>query len=849
MKNFKKLAALIMAAVLLATAFAGCGKTEKPSSDMPEFIYVPTYTKITLPEGISWLGSVQYIGGRFYAVADSQVEGKTITDEATGESYTETKYVQKLLSFDENGGDFKEIAAIGMDNYWDEKGGYSEYINNVIETSEGLAVTISRNTVSYDAPEGITSEDPSFWEYENSTLELVFAKINEDGTLGEETVFYTRNNKNNAQDVEEEFYPNYYVLGENGNFYVGSWNAIRVYGADSKEIYRIENLDESGVNGLVKLKDGSVGCLTWEENGMNVAVIDDAKKALGEKYALPENVYSVSSGGGVYDFIYGTGSGNGIGFYDIEKGEGEKLLDWLDSDVDSSSVYAERVFVKDEENLIAFEETWNEEGTVYNLIALKKTPSSEVKEKKIITLASIFTDYELRQKVLEFNKTNPEYRIRITDYSEYASGEDMYGLTKLNTEIISGNIPDIFITNNMPMDRFAGKGVFEDLVPYIERDIGWDNLVEPVFRALMNEEGKLYEIHDSFSVMTYVGLKNVVGDGSRWTFEDLKEAYAKLPEGASVFGEDITKAGAFSLLFSNNVNRFVDWEKGECYFNDQEFIDILKFTENFPLEFTYDDNYYEYYEQPVVKVVKGKQLMAIASLYSLQEARSSFYILGDNVSFVGLPTNEGTGNSFMLNSGFAMSATSEHKEVVWEFISSILSEESQSKEHYYNLPTNKAVFDKMVEKEMTPEFDEFYQPEGVMTPEVGIEMPAVGYDGDVALPAPNPGKENPEEPEFTLPEYVTGQVNEQGWHEVPKTYGWVENGTSYFEFPIYAMTEQEYNVIMDLINSTTKVSRYDDSVMNIVNEEIEYFFNGERTAEQTAEYIQSRVNLYVNEQR
>ena len=44
-------------------------------------------------------------------------------------------------------------------------------------------------------------------------------------------------------------------------------------------------------------------------------------------------------------------------------------------------------------------------------------------------------------------------------------------------------------------------------------------------------------------------------------------------------------------------------------------------------------------------------------------------------------------------------------------------------------------------------------------------------------------------------------------------------------------------------------TEHDDSVMNIVNEEIEYFFNGERTAEQTAEYIQSRVNLYVNEQR
>ena len=63
------------------------------------------------------------------------------------------------------------------------------------------------------------------------------------------------------------------------------------------------------------------------------------------------------------------------------------------------------------------------------------------------------------------------------------------------------------------------------------------------------------------------------------------------------------------------------------------------------------------------------------------------------------------------------------------------------------------------------------------------------------------------------------------------------------------MTQAEYDAIMELINSTTKISRYDESVMNIVNEEIEYFFNGDRTAQQTAEYIQSRVNLYVNEQR
>jgi len=37
--------------------------------------------------------------------------------------------------------------------------------------------------------------------------------------------------------------------------------------------------------------------------------------------------------------------------------------------------------------------------------------------------------------------------------------------------------------------------------------------------------------------------------------------------------------------------------------------------------------------------------------------------------------------------------------------------------------------------------------------------------------------------------------------------------------------------------------------MNIINEEIQTFMNGTKTAEQTASLIQDRVSLYVNEQR
>ena len=57
----------------------------------------------------------------------------------------------------------------------------------------------------------------------------------------------------------------------------------------------------------------------------------------------------------------------------------------------------------------------------------------------------MYLDWNLRSMIVEYNKTNDEYRINVVDYSEYATDDDYNaGVTKLTTEIISGSVPDIF---------------------------------------------------------------------------------------------------------------------------------------------------------------------------------------------------------------------------------------------------------------------------------------------------------------------------------------------------------------------------------------------------------------------
>ena len=55
--------------------------------------------------------------------------------------------------------------------------------------------------------------------------------------------------------------------------------------------------------------------------------------------------------------------------------------------------------------------------------------------------------------------------------------------------------------------------------------------------------------------------------------------------------------------------------------------------------------------------------------------------------------------------------------------------------------------------------------------------------------------------------------------------------------------------LRSLIDATGRAVAYDQNIMNIINEEIQTFMNGTKTAEQTASLIQDRVSLYVNEQR
>ncbi|MFR7745618.1 MAG: hypothetical protein ACLU3I_22130 [Acutalibacteraceae bacterium] len=80
------------------------------------------------------------------------------------------------------------------------------------------------------------------------------------------------------------------------------------------------------------------------------------------------------------------------------------------------------------------------------------------------------------------------------------------------------------------------------------------------------------------------------------------------------------------------------------------------------------------------------------------------------------------------------------------------------------------------------------------------------------------------------------------------SYETMENGETVYK-DVYALTQEDIDQILGVINSTRSVYDYDQEILDIITDEVAAYFAGDKDVQTTANMIQSRVNLYVQEQR
>lgn len=838
----KRMLALLLAALMIVGLFAGCSKDEtkdpgktdpgnslidqtKPSQTTAKYAYKADYLDLTMPDGVQYLNQLCAAGTTLYASVGIQGEEIVNSDPATGDTWSYYNTRLSMLTIDPDTGTCTELTNLDLPQVPEGAEGSVDCYNMIGSDDGTLWMLVNVYATQYELPDDFDPNTDSKWNYPSTDIGGSYLMhIAADGSTIASLDLSDTNNEDNEDGMSGNL--SSFAVDAAGNLYVSDYNNIYVLDAEGNVQFK---LDGSQYNGsLYRLNAQQVGVMWYnytddvnaaDENGQYFVPIDLETKDWGEKVKLPSNVWSILPGDDVYDFYYA--DNNNIFGYTAKTDTKEKLVDWLACDVDTNNMSGYAML--SDSRVAALMQDWSTDPTTYQLIVLHRVDASEIKEKKVLTLACMYLDWNLRSMIVEYNKTNDEYRINVVDYSEYATDDDYNaGVTKLTTEIISGSVPDIFLTSNLPIDKYAAKGVIADLNTFMDGGNGLsrDYFVPQILNAL-EKDGKLYELPTSFSVQTAYALSSIASQYDTWNVAAVQDAMTQLQEGATVFSDGWTKNTALSNCLSRNLSAFVDWTTGKCEFDSEAFQQLLAFCNSFPAETSDGDGAIAYassadiavddamWDSDATRITNGKQLMSTIGMYSFDSYIWNVYAIRDKITFTGYPTEDGSGSSFELQMPMAISSVTKYPDAAWDFVCSIIKKMNTIDEnnYYYGFPISQAAFD----AEMTDIMTEQYQLD-----ENGEQ---VDWDGDG-------------EPDKAI----------RGSYET------MENGETVYK-DVYALTQEDIDQILGVISNTHSVYDYDQEILDIITDEVAAYFAGDKDVQTTASMIQSRVNLYVQEQR
>lgn len=291
-----------------------------------------------------------------------------------------------------------------------------------------------------------------------------------------------------------------------------------------------------------------------------------------------------------------------------------------------------------------------------------------VDNRAVLHMTSLQPDTTILEAIAQFNKRSPDYRVElraIFSQAEDVSDTDWRNaLTKLSTELIAGNVPDLLDLDDLPIEALLRQGLLEDLYPWLRADETLDEAVffDHVFEA-MSICGQLPCVTANVMLLTMFVDPAAVNAAESWTLAD----FAAFRE-AGLSVESVSPGWFLSRLLAME-NPYVDWARGSCSFDSPAFVSLLE----------------------LCKSMEGKEATWIlpdgtaqnpaaclfvnaASVFDVALYRAFF---GGNPDPIGYPGEAGSLHALRPLSRIGMAAAGEHKEGAWAFVRSFLEPRAQ----------------------------------------------------------------------------------------------------------------------------------------------------------------------------
>lgn len=742
--KYIRFAALLL---LLCAVLAACGSQEEPE----ETVYEASYTG--LDERFYQLYSVDAIGDRIYVLGVMQF--------AMGE-----EYLVKIL--DRDGTELQTVFC--------EPAMLPEIADGWLggNSTEELAADSAGNLwlfgrqYSYCAePETLAPGVP------NTRMELSLTKIDTEGTVLA------------AADLDE-LLPELAEGFQTVQLFCAG-DSLCLLGNGQLYIFDSEGTMLSTVDAPVATATGDGGIVAVLESSTPgqtaLRRVDPATGGLGDALLLD----------GTFSFAY-PGEGDTVYLNDQRKlyqcdlagGALTEVLTWNDTDMTSG--YIQQLTALEDGGFAAL-------GTgLYNfsadLILLTPVPASQAAARTILRLATVNASQDLKTAAVQFNRANPDYKIKIVEYTDFDSQSAI--TSALLTEITLGEIPDLIDFTYLPPQLFINAGLMTDLYPWLEQDetLSAEGILPSVLKA-EETDGALYQLPRYILPIVLAAPADLVPAQEDWTLEALYAIVEENPQFESPFGKQYGRSIFLRYILYMSWDCYMDLDQAACFFDTEEFCRLLEFIKQY---LPPDEEAASYISEDSqwTGIRNGEQLFYFGELSGITlQILDQLY--EQDAAFPGFPSSAGGQNAFQPVNSLGMTEACQYKEIAWEFLRQLYLDAAY-KENFFPgtslFPTNLTTFTRLLDtlSERKTEIQED-----------GTEI---------------------EKPILTNTEDVT----------------------------VYALTASQRERLETLFGSIDTMMLLDATMVNIVLEEVPAFFAGDKTAEETAAIIQNRVGLYLAEQ-
>lgn len=684
--KFKKILAAVLVLVMIMSGFTACSSSKKSTNTISADSTWFDSNEVTLASQYN-TNDYGYVYSQYLGMDDEGVVLLTnatlvIPEYLTDYNYSDyDKYYVDYYSFE---GEL--VSSVCINPAMAE-------LNNDYGFMSGASFSDGVVSINYDVYSETALEPDTYTvdvDYVNGVLGDLEHSASGSGSDEDMYARYPEFNYEGAMETTDYVVHKYWISDDNQYSYI-----LVICEPDGEEVTldlrnEFPDLSVFDISNASKINENSIlifASIDGAGSGYFIYNIsDNTITDVSEEYSWLENVdtWNMTSYDGVGTLV--VDPQEGIILIDFENQTTEPFISFDECNVNRNTFSNMSIInaTNDSVTLAGSVYTNNSDNDVYKMITLNRAESNPNAGKTILKAASMdgYSEY-VYESIYRFNNASETCFMVLDDrYSIYDAMADVefttweeYESTALNTyatlgdqltvDIIAGEGPDILF-NATDLTQLNNPNYLVDLNGLVNGESYFTN----IFEACLTD-GALYQMPLTINTVGITTTAEYVAAGQvGFTFEEYLTFVDEVCNGTDPIS--LTKSEYFSVLHAAMNDLFRDGNT--VNYNCDAFRALAAYIKDDVIEPDYGDDYYvddwgwENYTNPV------------ATYGGLGSISSFFSTYGDHVEdvrFLGVPSYDGRGPQFTIESSVAVSAQAASIEGCEEFVSILLDEDMQ----------------------------------------------------------------------------------------------------------------------------------------------------------------------------